>query len=241
MASDPTTQGAGRDGKAQQKRKRVDEVPSADAGDDSANKRSRLAFDLHITSDDDKRALELVNARCDVQIHSVISSSKMQKKVTSVLRHLTVTAAAKPRVSVLRAKAADAGKLISISEIAKRELAKNQPNDGHAGRWFQYIGLGEEASEIPRDIEGRTIVEDTILGARSREEMEEAAADKAEAEDEDDGGFEHMKTPFERAIEGRPRKRAVPIMSLFLSRVPIAELSKRYGQQSNLETAKEQT
>ena len=82
MASDPTPRGTGPEGKTQQKRKRVDEVPSADAGDDSANKRARLASDLHITSDEDKRALELVNSRCDVQIHSVISSSKIQKKIT---------------------------------------------------------------------------------------------------------------------------------------------------------------
>lgn len=246
MASNPAPQGAGREGKAQQKRKRVDEVPSADAGNGSANKRARLAFDLHITSDEDKRALELVDSRCDVLVHSVISSSKIQKKVTSVLKHLTATAAAKPRVSVLRAKAADAGKLISISEISKRELAKLQSNDKHAGRWFQYIGLGEEVKEVPRDVEGRTIVEDTILGARSTVETEGVAADKTkekevEAEDEDEGSFEHMKTPFERAIEGRPLQRAVPMMSLFLSRVPITELSKRYGEQSNPEATEGKT
>ena len=184
-----------------------------------------------------------LSVKYNVHPASVISSSKIQKKVTSVLRHLTTATAAKPRVSVLRAKAADAGKLISISEIAKRELAKDQSKDVYAGRWFQYIGLGEEVHEVPRDVEGRTIVEDTILGARSTEEMD---ADKtrrkeAEAEDDDDGGFEHMKTPFERAIEGRPRKRAVPMMCLFLSRVPITELSKRYGEQSNPETAEGKT
>lgn len=246
MASDPTPRGTGPEGKTQQKRKRVDEVPSADAGDDSANKRARLASDLHITSDEDKRALELVNSRCDVQIHSVISSSKIQKKITSVLRHLTTTNATKPRVSVLRAKAADAGKLISISEIAKRELARGQANHEHAGKWFQYIGLGEEVIEVPRDVEGRTIVKDTILGTKGAAEVEEVAADKtkkkeADAADEDDGDFEYMKTPFERAIEGRPRKRAVAMMSLFLSRVPIPELSKRYGEQTNPETTEGKT
>ncbi|ORY65098.1 uncharacterized protein BCR38DRAFT_319074, partial [Pseudomassariella vexata] len=162
--------------------------------------------------------LEAVEAKYDVQVHSVISSSKMQKKVASVLRHLdassTVTPAAKPRVSILRAKASDAGKLISITEIAKREILKGK----EAGsRWYQYIALGEEIKDTEADHDP-TVIEDTILRG-------------ADGDGEDD--FEVMKTPFERAIEGRPKIRKVAVMSLFLSRVSVDELKKRYTEQTN--------
>ncbi|KAI1850231.1 hypothetical protein JX266_004089 [Neoarthrinium moseri] len=210
------------------------------------SKKARLAADLSLPAAKDTRALEAVEAKYDVQIHSVISSSKIQKKVTSVLRHLTPrakaaddappTATGKPRVSVLRAKAADAGKLISIAEIAKREIA--QLEDGQ-GTWFQYIGLGGEVKETPKENKrDKTIVQDTVLGGKGTNEEEESDED-----DEDD--FEYMKTPFERAIEGRPQKQRVAIMSLFLARVPVEELKIRYGGQTNedagAKTAKDKT
>ncbi|KAI1402938.1 hypothetical protein F4819DRAFT_452733 [Hypoxylon fuscum] len=192
----------------------------ADTGPIPPNKRPRLEISLNISSIEDIKALQAVESKYEVQVHSVISSAKIQKKVTSVLRHLTTSdnnataVAKKTRVSILRAKASDTGKLISIAEIAKRELEKCQDDER---LWFQYIALGEEIRERPRD-EGNTIIEETKLGGASDEE-------------EDD--FEVMKTPFERAIEGQPRLRGVPVMSLFLSRVSIEELKKRYGEQTN--------
>ncbi|XXH03491.1 hypothetical protein Hte_009896 [Hypoxylon texense] len=202
------------------KRKRADTVPVPFP----TNKRARLETSLNVSSAEDVKALQAVESKYEVQVQSVISSSKIQKKVTSVLRHLTAppnsdattSAAQKIRVAVLRAKASDAGKLISIAEIAKRELAKGK-DDGR--NWFQYISLGEEIKEIPRD-DGNTIIEETRLGGG-----------------EDDDDFETMKTPFERAVEGQPRLRGVPIMSLFLCRASIEELKRRYGEQTNASPA----
>ncbi|KAI0134768.1 hypothetical protein BJ170DRAFT_679649 [Xylariales sp. AK1849] len=215
-------------------------IAQTDEGDDSTAKRkrvasaeveprttkkARLASELSMTSTEDSKALDAVEPKFETQVHSVISSSKIHKKVSSVLRHLTVLdSSSKPRVSILRAKASDAGKLVTIAEIAKREIS--QASDG-GGRWFQYIGLGGETKETPKE-KRKATVEDTVLGVGDRAENDDADVN---ADEEDD--FEYMITPFERAIEGRPRKQAVAIMSLFLSRVSVDELKRRYGEQTN--------
>ncbi|KAI1778371.1 hypothetical protein F4818DRAFT_299534 [Hypoxylon cercidicola] len=199
------------------KRKRADTIPIPI----TSNKRARLETSLNISSTEDAKALQAVESKYEVQVQSVISSSKIQKKVTSILQYLAtpsnsdaVSTAPKARITVLRAKASDVGKLISIAEIAKRELAKDK--DGR-GVWFQYISLGEELKEISRDGDN-TIIEETRIG-------------------DGDDDFETMKTPFERAVEGQPRLRGVPIMSLFLCRTSIEELKKCYGEQTNANPA----
>ncbi|KAI0885696.1 uncharacterized protein GGS22DRAFT_161643 [Annulohypoxylon maeteangense] len=183
------------------KRKRADTDPIL------SNKRPRPENSPNPSSTEDARILQAVESKYDVRTHSIISSSKIQKKVTAILQHLA-SPATKTTVSILRSKASDAGKLVSIAEIAKRELREQAGNECV---WFQYVAIGEELKEIPRD-EGNTIIEETRLG-------------------NDD--FEVMKTPFERAIEGQPRLRGVPVISLFLCRVSIEELKKRYGEQTN--------
>ncbi|KAI0386689.1 hypothetical protein F5Y04DRAFT_70090 [Hypomontagnella monticulosa] len=200
-----------RSGDLSTKRKRVDSEPTP-----PNNKRPRLENSLNVSSMEDVKILQAVESKYESQIYSVISSSKIQKKVTAVLQHLTSPAPNKTNVVILRARAPDTGKLVSIAEIAKRELEK-RTNGDHT--WFQYIALGEEIKEKPRD-EGNTIIEETKLGGGSDD-----------GRDADD--FEIMKTPFERAIEGQPRLKGIPIMSLFLSRVSIEELKKRFGEQTN--------
>ncbi|KAI5860218.1 hypothetical protein GGS23DRAFT_240297 [Durotheca rogersii] len=199
------------------------------------SKKPRLAASLNLSSAEDVKVLQAVEAKYDVQIHSVISSYKIRKKVTSILRQLVApppneadglaTASAAPaataKVAVLRAKASDASKLISIAEIAKRELEKGDL--GGSDRWFQYIALGEQLAETPRR-ERDAVVEETKLGG-------------AGAGEDDGDDFEIMKTPLERALEGRPRLRGTPVMSLFLSQTSIEELKNRFGEQSNLHPA----
>ncbi|KAI0913928.1 hypothetical protein F4824DRAFT_201987 [Ustulina deusta] len=208
------------------------------------NKRQCLTNSLWPSSSDDAKVLSAIDARYEVQLQSVISSSKIQQRVSAMLRHLTPptkpssiepTSSAvisKTKVSILRAKGSEAGKLISIAEITKREIEKEQSASEGAGgeagrrdktgRWFQYIALGEELQQKNRD-EGNTVIEETVLGGPYADERDH---------DKDDE-FEVMKTPFERAIEGRPLVRGVPVMSLFLSRSPIEELKRRYGEQTN--------
>ncbi|KAI0400488.1 hypothetical protein F4802DRAFT_483793 [Xylaria palmicola] len=229
------------------KRKRLDSTGCMA----ESNKRRCLVSSLCLSDDDDTKLLNTIDARYDVQLQSVISSSKIQQRVSAMLRHLAPlaqptstdpavsTVTAKTRISILRAKASEAGKLVSIAEIAKREIEKEQPSsDGvpneagrgrKTGRWFQYIALGEELQTRPRE-QNDTIIEETVLGGR----------DAREGDRDEDAEFEVMKTPFERAIEGRPLVRGVAVMSLFLSRSPIEELKRRYGEQTNTPTPRKQ-
>ncbi|KAI0395455.1 hypothetical protein F5Y17DRAFT_199306 [Xylariaceae sp. FL0594] len=212
------------------KRKRAD-TTSSEGPSAMNSKRSCLTDSLHPVSGVDLETLDAVDARYHVRLHSVISSSKIQNRVSAVLRHLTLTPTSpstKRNISVLRAKAYDVNKLVSIAEIAKREIEKEKRttidgsgNEG-AGTWFQYIVLGEEMQQSNR-CEGSTVIYDTVIGS----------IDPGQEEPEQNTEFEVMKTPFQRAVKGRSILRGLPVMSLFLSRSRIEELKKRYGEQSN--------
>ncbi|KAI1308606.1 hypothetical protein F5Y03DRAFT_93051 [Xylaria venustula] len=243
MTTDVQRQDTSRGGQpAAPKRKRADTSNSTESIS-ANNKRQRFTSRLCPSSADDAKVLSTVDARYEVQLQSVISSSKIRQRVTAILRHLTASAnpssadqtsnvaTSKTKISVLRSKASEAGKLISIAEIAKREIeTENEKagSDGETGqgggrgRWFQYIALGEELQHRDRD-EVNTVIEETVLGG----------PDTDERDHEEDDEFEVMKTPFERAIEGQPLARGVPVMSLFLSRSPVEELKRRYGEQTN--------
>ncbi|TVY32564.1 hypothetical protein LSUB1_G007382 [Lachnellula subtilissima] len=147
----------------------------------------------------------------DVLRMSIISSTQMEKKVTAILKHLDTPD--KVAVVMLHSKAKVASKLISIVEIAKREITAG------GGKWFQYNvveGVLEEQSEGEHgENEG---------GVKLGEVENIDVEDKEEEE-----SFETMKTPFERAIEGKPKVRAVPGMTTYLSRIRIERLGKKYG------------
>ncbi|TVY92909.1 hypothetical protein LAWI1_G000809 [Lachnellula willkommii] len=157
----------------------------------------------------------------DVLRMSIISSTQIEKKVTAILKHLDTPD--KAAVVMLHSKAKVASKLISVVEIAKREIAAG------GGKWFQYNAveglLEENSQEEDGEDEGGVKV---------------GKADGMDAEEEDEEeeeSFETMKTPFERAIEGKAKVRAVPGMTTYLSRIRIEGLGKKYGEQTNgLET-----
>ena len=120
---------------------------------------------------------------------------------------------------VLYAKAKAAAKMVSIAEIVKREIGAL--DEGKA-KWLQYNwveGFVEE-HKPKEDLKGNG-------KGMGNEDVEMGDGDEdAESEEE---GFEVMKTPFERAIEGTKKVRAVPIMSIYLSRVRIESLRREYG------------
>ncbi|KAI1284071.1 hypothetical protein F5Y07DRAFT_99063 [Xylaria sp. FL0933] len=230
------------------KRKRADTSNSTEHIITTKNKRQRLDKLVRPCTPFDAKILSAVDARYEVELQSVISSSKIRQRVTTMLRHLAPptepspveqkpdTARPKTKISLLRAKAPEIGKLISIAEIVKREIEKERPasdgtvgetgQGGKTGRWFQYIALGEEFEQKER-AEGNTVIEETVLGGADTDTRDD------ERDDDDDDGFEVMKTPFERAVLDQPLVRAVPVMTLFLSRSPVEELKKRYGEQTN--------
>jgi len=146
---------------------------------------------------------------------SIISSSKIVQKATrtlSILAEYPAIPPAKPKVMKLHAKAEAASKMISITEIAKRNIAK----DG--GKWFQYNKVEEVMEETKSKEE-----ESKGRGKKSDEEKDGIGSEA------DEDGFEAMKTPFERSIEGKPKVRGMPIMTIYLSRVRIDSLRKEWG------------
>jgi hypothetical protein len=189
---------------------------------DGPNKRTRLSTYVALSSETDIKAVDAVESSHDVQTHSISSGSKIQRKVTAVLQHLPPStnpaSTATAKICVLRARAPDAAKMISIAEIAKRELEKEEGT-----RWFQYVTLGEEIQERPRG-SGESGCAETVLGGEAKTPHDE---------DDDGDDYEVMEKPSDRALHGRPLVRGVPIMSLFLSRVSVAELRNRYGEQTN--------
>jgi len=161
----------------------------------------------------------------EITTMSIVSSSHIQQKVTRVLELLATfphDPPAKPSVVMLHSKAAVASKMISIAEIAKRELAQK------GGKWFQY-------NQVEPVMEEKRPTRKGVIGKGEKGESVEKGepADTREANDseseEETEAFETMKTPFERAIEGRPKIRAIPSMTLYLSRVRIDSLRNLYG------------
>lgn len=81
---------------------------------------------------------------------SVLSSSKIEARTATVISRLNAKAEGKPVLLALTAKARTASKLISIVEIAKREL--NIP-------YYQYTVLTSETIEIPHESAQKTSCE----------------------------------------------------------------------------------
>ncbi|KAG9653211.1 hypothetical protein KCU95_g8982, partial [Aureobasidium melanogenum] len=80
-----------------------------------------------------------VSAKYTLLQLSVISSSSISNRTTSLIAHIkSTTADSKPAIVALHAKAPVANKLISIVEIAKRELKESGLNV------YQYNALGSE-------------------------------------------------------------------------------------------------
>ena len=66
-------------------------------------------------------------------------------------------------------------------------------------------------------------------GENVQDKKNDDAEEDSESDAEDAAAFETMKTPFERSIEGKPKVRAVPHMTIYLSRVRIDSLRKELG------------
>lgn len=109
---------------------------------------------------------------------------------------------------MLHSKAKVASKLITVVEIAKREIAAS------GGKWFQYNVVG-------------TVMEEKKEKKASGQSKDDVEGEKEGSDEEE--GFETMKTPFERAIEGKAKVRAVSTMTTYLSRLRIEGLRKTYG------------
>lgn len=179
---------------------------------------------------------------------SIVSSSSIQQKVRSLLAHMAKFSCAdtksKPGVVILRAKGDVAAKMISIVEIAKREIEKER------GKWRQYSGVHAEITELKElQMTKGSHAEEALLEWQKQhkddvdKEMVEAqqAMKSSETTNEPDltdveDDFEMMGQEAPREVIGstgetEPRKkiRSVPVMMTYMSRVPVPELKQVYG------------
>lgn len=162
---------------------------------------------------------------CDINI---ISSSQIQSKVTKILETLasfSFVAPIKPRMVVVRAKAPISSKCITIVEISKREIAKA------GGKWYQYSRLDQTVAIQEKKSAGFNGPGYT-LGRKPEFDADGMDIDEkpvSQSIGEEESGFETMKPPLERAIEGRSKVRAVPTLFIYLSRVRVDILKQAYG------------
>ncbi|KAK1068279.1 hypothetical protein LTR12_001223 [Friedmanniomyces endolithicus] len=136
--------------------------------------------------------------------HRIISSTQIASRTTTIVSKLTqrATDGEKPTVVCLTAEARVASKLISVVEIAKRDLACK------GVKWFQYNALSSHVGEIPRE----------------RKERGNQSSDDAGARGEENDAFQTMPDPM-----GATKKRNTPVMTIYLSSVAVRELRVAYG------------
>lgn len=177
----------------------------------------------------------------------IIPSSKIERSVRKLLLTLEKFSFAdlnsKPGVVVLSAKAAGAAKMVSIVEIAKGAIEKDR------GKWYQYSRLHGEVTPLnPKSSKdtgrGKTLSDWQTEQKRPREEssasstVQEVEETKlgGEGDNEAEDAFETMG--FARAREpnmttedheARSKVRAVPVMTIYMSRVPVPGLKDVFG------------
>ena len=156
---------------------------------------------------------------------TIQSNTQIAPKATNVISKLspsddptTTDANTKPPLVILRAQSRWASKLISIVEIAKRNLESTTDANNSAVKIFQYSSLSSEIIEIerkPRAKEG--------LGTAAPEGEGESEAS------EDEGAFQTMGAASGGLAEGGLKKRAVPVLTVYLASRPVKALKSEFG------------
>jgi hypothetical protein len=194
--------------------------PDTPANGDSSNNMAAGA------SSANSRQSELPTIPHDARSMSIISSSHIQQTVARALEVLSrdpETAPTGSRVIMLHSKAPVASKMVTIAEIAKREIARA------GGKWYQYNKVEQtmvEQKNGPKEASSKAGKDKVSAGGTPRADVAEGEGSESE---EDTTAFETMKTPFERANEGKSKVRAVPTMTIYLARDRIDSLRKAYG------------
>lgn len=150
-----------------------------------------------------KTIIKELSPKYDVLPFSVISSTQIRKRVTSVAQHL-LHQTDKPRVVLLHARTKEVCKLITVVEQCKRVIRE----EGKA--WYQYNQLFDEPDR-PRK---RDLVEETVL--------QNEAGDGS-----DDDDFEVMHSRFENAVLPTPSNRTAKSLRVFISIQPVPELKTK--------------
>ncbi|KAK5019625.1 hypothetical protein LTR60_000205 [Cryomyces antarcticus] len=186
-------------------------------------------------------ALAHLTEKYDVKAMRIVSSSKIEEKATRLLNELwndfdLLSRACKPAIVALSAKERSNQKLISVIEIAKRALTER------GLRCFQYnrllpkvVELKEkepDTTELARKPKGVTPAEWAAQRARTGNRPDVAMDD----DDEEEEAFETLgathRTSNPSAGAARKKLRAVPVLTIYMSRVPVRDLKDEYGRTS---------
>jgi hypothetical protein len=185
---------------------------------------------------------------------SILSGSKIQQKTTALLAHMArfsfTDVTTKPGVVAVHARSSVVAKMIGVVEIAKREVEKDK------GKWYQYSRLYGQTEDVKekrpkrKNGTGKTLAEwekekdglgRGVVDPTTGNDVDMAdASDQGQAPEEDDGdgAFEVMKHKGAKknardegspGQESRKKIRAVPVMTIYMARVPIPEFKNLYG------------
>ncbi|KAK0365322.1 hypothetical protein LTR91_014349 [Friedmanniomyces endolithicus] len=154
---------------------------------------------------------EALAQKYQVMKHRIISSTQIATRTTTIVSRLTqpATDGEKPAIVCLTAEARVASKLISVVEIAKRDLVSK------GVKCFQYNALSSRVGEVPRERKEKG------GGSEANQPGDDDGADG-----EGDGDFQTMPDPM-----GVTKKRNTPVMTIYLSSVAVRELRVAYGEQ----------
>ena len=151
----------------------------------------------------DDRSLASKYELVKLSVHSSTQIANRTASVVAKLESSQANDAAKPAIVVLRAGARTASKLISITEIAKRDLVSK------GIKFFQYTALSSEMIEVQR-------------------QSKRAAVDAPEKENDSGGDSDDAFETMGASPETGTKKRLVPLMTVYLATKSIKELSKEY-------------
>lgn len=155
----------------------------------------------------------------DLVTLGVAGGTQISSRTSAVLAKLLSTTTTgdettKTSIVALTATSKAASKLISIVEIAKRELlARGQ-------KVYQYNALGSRMTEIPRRTHVETVV---AAGNPAEEESDESEEDAFEVM----GGVVATAAPGQESEE--MKKRNIPTLKIYLSTVSVKELKLAFG------------
>ena len=147
---------------------------------------------------------------------------------------------------MLWARAPVAGKLVSCVEVVKREIERDGGGK-QKGKWWQYSGVGEDFVEVvPGVAGGEKGKKGQGKGVKFEDEEKEKVGEgedkmdvdvrevgDQEVEEEEDEGEEPAFEPLTKDVQKAKEWKSVPVLTVFLSRVPVKELEALYGVQTN--------
>ena len=194
-----------------------------------------------------------LSSKYDFTMMSILSSAKINEKVEKLLLRVEKFSFAdpksKPGVVVLHAKSEVASKMVSIVQIARQEIERNN------GKWWQYSKLDGQVAEVKikavkRKDNGKTLEEwekerteggtqggGEVGGETGRASTEAQHGHRVVNGDEEmEEAFESMLVPKEVDEVAEQsgncnggKIRATPVMTIYFARVPVPGLKELYG------------